>query len=377
MVTTTTFGFENPRPDKNGEDRSMPGRNGSVQNGSSMATDVVREVPPEEIIFGTSRGMSEVRESLQKLADASVPVLIHGESGTGKEIIAKLLHQWAPWQSSCFVKINCPSIPVTLIESELFGYEKGAFTGASGTKPGRVAQAHKGTLFLDEIAELDFGTQSKLLQLLQDGEYYPVGGKREKRVDVRLICATNRDLQQEIDTGRFRRDLFYRINVVSVKLPALRDRKCDIPSLTDYLLRFYSNKFNRASRPLSATTYQALLQHTWPGNIRELENLVKRYVILGSEEAIRMELTSRDGDSVAVDVIFDGSVPLRKLTRQAARQFEHKIILKALQSNKWNRKAAARSLKISYRGLLYKLREAADMAASGNARQPEIKIASD
>jgi two-component system response regulator AtoC len=378
MVTPTTFGIENPRRDKNDPETGLPGRGGypARQIGSTVAADVVRELPPEEVIFGTSRRMREVRESLQKLADTGVPVLIHGESGVGKEIVAKLLHQWSPWQGSPFVKINCPSIPITLIESELFGYEKGAFTGANGTKPGRVAQAHEGTLFLDEIAELDFGTQSKLLQLLQDGEYYPIGGKKEKRVDVRVICATNRDLQQEIEFGRFRRDLFYRINVVNVKLPALRDRQCDIPALTDYLLRFYSDKFNRIPRPLSANTFRALLQHTWPGNIRELENLIKRYVILGTEEAIWVELASPEGVSVDVDVIFDGSVPLRKLTRQAARQFEHKIILKALESSRWNRKEAARSLKISYRALLYKLREAADMAASRNARHP-VEIASD
>jgi two-component system response regulator AtoC len=379
MVTPTPFGFENPRRDKNDQDINLPGRSTFPprQSGSTVAADVVRELPPEAVIFGTSRRMSEVRESLQKLADTGVPVLIHGESGVGKEIVAKLLHQWSPWQGSPFVKINCPSIPITLIESELFGYEKGAFTGANGTKPGRVAQAHEGTLFLDEIAELDFGTQSKLLQLLQDGEYYPIGGKKEKRVDVRVICATNRDLQQEIEFGRFRRDLFYRINVVNVKLPALRDRTCDIPALTDYLLRFYSDKFNRVPRPFSANTFRALLQHTWPGNIRELENLIKRYVILGSEEAIWMELASPEGVAADVDVIYDGSVPLRKLTRQAARQFEHKIILKVLQSNRWNRKEAARSLKISYRALLYKLREAADLAASHNVRPSQVEIASD
>jgi two-component system response regulator AtoC len=378
MVTPTTFGIENPRRDKNDAETTLPVRSGfpSRQGGSTVAADVVRDLPPEEVIFGTSRRMREVRESLQKLADTGVPVLIHGESGVGKEIVAKLLHQWSPWQGSPFVKINCPSIPITLIESELFGYEKGAFTGANGTKPGRVAQAHEGTLFLDEIAELDFGTQSKLLQLLQDGEYYPIGGKKEKRVDVRVICATNRDLQQEIEFGRFRRDLFYRINVVNVKLPALRDRQCDIPALTDYLLRFYSEKFNRVPRALSANTFRALLQHSWPGNIRELENLIKRYVILGTEEAIWVEMASPEGISVDADVIFDGSVPLRKLTRQAARQFEHKIILKALETSRWNRKEAARSLKISYRALLYKLREAAELAASRNARLP-VEIASD
>jgi two-component system, NtrC family, response regulator AtoC len=345
-------------------------------NGSSISADIVKDLPPEEVIFGSSSSMRIVREKLEKLADTSVPVLIHGESGTGKEVIAKLLHQWSPWHNSQFVKINCPSIPTTLIESELFGYEKGAFTGANGSKAGRVAQAHEGTLFLDEIAELDFATQSKLLQLLQDGEYYPIGGKKEKRVEMRVICATNRDLQREIELGSFRRDLFYRMNVVNVKLPALRDRVSDIPVLANYLLGHFNHRFNRNSSPFSGTILRAFAQHAWPGNIRELENLTKRYVILGSEDAVWAELVN-ETEASADDVVFDGSVPLRKLTRRAARDFEHKIILKALQNHKWNRKEAARSLRISYRALLYKLREAADIAARRTAEQRGQQIASD
>lgn len=350
-------------------------------NGPAISADVVKDLPPEEVIFGASISMRIVREKLVKLADTSVPVLIHGESGTGKEVVAKLLHQWSPWQGSPFVKINCPSIPTTLIESELFGYEKGAFTGAHGAKPGRVAQAHEGTLFLDEIAELDFATQSKLLQLLQDGEYYPIGGKKEKRVDMRIICATNRDLPKEIEQGTFRRDLFYRINVVNVRLPALRERIIDIPVLANYLLNYYNLKFNRNSPPFSTTIFRAFTQHSWAGNIRELENLTKRYVILGSEDAIWAELVSSEeeqGSDQGCDVVFDGSVPLRKLTRRAARDFEHKIILKALQNHRWNRKEAARSLRISYRALLYKLREAAEIAAHRTAEQRAAQqIASD
>lgn len=345
------------------------------QNGPPITADAVKDLPPEDVIFGGSTSMRIVREKLQKLADTSVPVLIHGESGTGKEVVAKLLHQWSPWQGSPFVKINCPSIPTTLIESELFGYEKGAFTGAHGAKPGRVAQAHDGTLFLDEIAELDFATQSKLLQLLQDGEYYPIGGKKEKRVDVRVICATNRDLQKEIILGTFRRDLFYRINVVNVRLPALRERLSDIPLLANYLLQSYNRQFGRNSPPFSTTIFRAFTQHSWAGNIRELENLVKRYVILGSEDAIWAELACEEHQNY--EVVFDGSVPLRKLTRRAAREFEHQIILKVLQNHKWNRKEAARSLRISYRALLYKLRDAADMAARRTSEQRGQEIASD
>jgi two-component system, NtrC family, response regulator AtoC len=345
-----------------------PRPNGSLRNVSSS-----QDLPPEDVIFGTTRIMQEVREKLSRLADTTVPVLIHGESGTGKEVLAKLLHQWSPWRAGAFVKINCPAIPTTLIESELFGYEKGAFTGAHGVKPGRVAQAHQGTLFLDEIAELDFATQSKLLQLLQDGAYYPIGGKKDLYVNVRVICATNRELQREIELGTFRRDLYYRINVGNVKLPALRERIADLTILAAYFLGCYSQEFSRAAAALSPTILRAFAQHSWPGNIRELENLLKRYVILGSEDAIWTELASASQEKS--DAVYDGSVPLRKLTRQAAREFEHKIILRTLQDNKWNRKEAARALRISYRALLYKLREAADRAA--RTERPQAEIASD
>src|SRR6266571_7730317 len=171
-------------------------------------------VPPDQLIFGRSEVMKAVRQKVEKVAHANLPVLIQGESGTGKEVIAKLIHMRSSWGSGPFVKVNCPAIPGTLVESELFGYEKGAFTGADGRKVGLVELAHGGTLFLDEIADLDFGLQSKLLQLLQDGQFYPIGGKKEKQVEVRFICATNRHLEREIQSGTFRHDLFYRIKVV-------------------------------------------------------------------------------------------------------------------------------------------------------------------
>ena len=181
--------------------------------------------------------MQAVRQRIEKVASANVPVLIRGESGTGKEILAKLVHCLSPWEDGPFVKVNCPAIPGTLLESELFGYEKGAFTGAYGTKPGRIELAHRGTLFLDEIAELDPGLQAKLLQLLQDGQFCRIGAQEDTRVEVRVVCATNRELEKEIEAGSFRQDLFYRINVVSIRLPALRERRQDIPELMGYFLR--------------------------------------------------------------------------------------------------------------------------------------------
>src|SRR5713101_3626671 len=177
------------------------------------------KLPPEAIIFGRSPAMQEARTKAEKVAGTNVPVLILGESGTGKEVLANLLHHWSPWNCGPFVKVSCPAIPSTLLESELFGYERGAFTGAYGTKPGRVEMAHRGTLFLDEISELDMSLQSKLLQLLQDGRFCRIGAQGDKRVEVRVVCATNRQLQREINSGTFRQDLFYRINVVNLFMP--------------------------------------------------------------------------------------------------------------------------------------------------------------
>src|SRR5471030_2225173 len=190
------------------------------------------EVPPDQIIFGHSEVMQAVRDRMDKVASANVPVLIQGESGTGKDIIARMIHTGSPWRVGPYVKVNCPAIPGTLLESELFGYEKGAFTGAYGTKPGRVEMAHRGTLFLDEISELDLGLQSKLLQLLQDGQFCRIGAQEDKKVEVRIVCATNRKLETEIENGTFRQDLYYRINVVNLHMPPLRDRRGDIEDLS-------------------------------------------------------------------------------------------------------------------------------------------------
>jgi len=315
-------------------------------------------VPPDQVVFGQSDAMRSIRQKLEKVAPANIPVLIQGESGTGKEIIARMIHTHSPWESGPFVKVNCPAIPGTLVESELFGYEKGAFTGANGTKPGRVEQAQNGSLFLDEIAELDSGLQAKLLQLLQDGQFCPIGGQEDKQVDARVICATNRNLEEEIEQGSFRQDLYYRINVVNIQLPSLRDRVADIPVICDFLREVYSEKFNRPTRPLSSRKMEMMQRYHWPGNIRELENLIKRYVILGSEDAIAVELVASSTTPLIPDVPINGSVSLKKMTRQAIREFESRIILKILQAHNWNRKRAASALNISYRALLYKLKEA-------------------
>lgn len=324
---------------------------------SSLAQSL-GEFPPENIIFGRSEVMQAVRSRLAKVAAANVPVLINGESGTGKDIIARMIHGLSPWKSGPYVKVNCPAIPGTLLESELFGYEKGAFTGAFGSKPGRVELAHRGTLFLDEISELDLSLQSKLLQLLQDGQFCRIGAQEDKKVEVRVVCATNRRLESEIESGTFRQDLFYRINVVNLHMPALRERRGDIEDLANYFLEYYNRKFNCRARPLSNEVFGVLQKYHWPGNIRELENLIKRYVILGHEEVITNDLVAREPDFFNPEISLDGPISLKKLTRQAVRELERKIILKVLQQHHWNRKQAARTLSISYRALLYKIRDA-------------------
>jgi two-component system, NtrC family, response regulator AtoC len=329
----------------------------TIPSVTSLATSL-GEFPPEAIIFGHSEVMQSLRDRMDKVASANVPVLIQGESGTGKDIIARMIHGLSPWRSGPFVKVNCPAIPGTLLESELFGYEKGAFTGAYGAKPGRVEMAHRGTLFLDEISELDLGLQSKLLQLLQDGQFCRIGAQEDKKVEVRVVCATNRVLEAEIESGTFRQDLFYRINVVNLQMPPLRERKGDIPDLVAYFLEYYNRKYNCRARTLSGDLMSALQKHHWPGNIRELENLIKRYVILGNEEVISSDLVAHQQEFPTLDLNFDGPIALKTITRQATRELERKVILKVLQAHHWNRKQAARALSISYRALLYKIRDA-------------------
>src|ERR1700685_2835203 len=221
-------------------------------SGVNTLVQPLGEMPPDAVVFGRSEVMQAVRERLTKLAGANVPVLIQGESGTGKDIIARMIHAASPWRTGPWVKVNCPAIPGTLLESELFGYEKGSFTGAYGAKPCRVEMAHRGTLFLDEISELDLSLQSKLLQLLQDGQFCRIGAQEDKKVEVRVVCATNRKLEDEIETGTFRQDLYYRINVVNLQLPPLRDRRGDIEDLVRYFLDFYNQKYNCRARPLSS-----------------------------------------------------------------------------------------------------------------------------
>jgi len=320
-----------------------------------------RPLPNDSVLFGSSLRMQAIRSTLPTVAVSSVPVLIHGESGTGKELLAREIHRLSAVASGRFVKVNCPAIPGTLFESELFGYEKGAFTGANGKKPGRVALADRGTLFLDEIGELEAGLQAKLLQFLQDGKFCPIGGQEEKSADVRLICATNRKLEEEIASGSFRRDLFYRINVVNLHLPSLRERKVDLPVLVDYFIETFNAEFNCRAKPLSDGLMNALHAYHWPGNLRQLENVMKRYVILGTEHAICSEIDQKRAVGQRFTSIPDippgGSISLKKVTREMVRDFELQVITKMLEAHSWNGVRTARALNISYRAFLYKMKE--------------------
>src|SRR6516162_1264320 len=224
---------------------------GSASPSATLFPPSNTELPPDDVIFGSSSAGEAVRLSAEMAATTNLPVLLQGQSGTGKEILAQYIHRRSSWGNGAYVKVNCPAIPGTLLESELFGYEKGAFTGAYGTKPGRVEMAHRGTLFLDEISELDLGLQSKLLQLLQDGQFCRIGAQEDKKVEVRVVCATNRILEHEIENGTFRQDLFYRINVVNIALPPLRERRGDIEDLVAFFLEYYNRKYNCRARPLS------------------------------------------------------------------------------------------------------------------------------
>jgi two-component system, NtrC family, response regulator AtoC len=337
--------------------------------------------------------MAEVRELIERVAETDVTVLVRGESGTGKELVARAVHARSQRHDKPFVKVNCAALPTELLESELFGFDKGAFTGAIHQKPGKFEFANHGTMFLDEISEMTPALQAKLLQVLQDGEFSRLGSKHDVHVDVRVITATNSDLERAVAEGRFREDLFFRLNVVCIQLPPLRERREEIPPLVDYFLKKYSVQYNKPLIELSEAVLDLALEYEWPGNIRELENLIKRAVVLGGEEAIRKDLqqattgarrhaipavmavpprppvaASPAAPAPAASVAVPLSDPLRvgrpngrcslkDISRQAAREAERDLILRMLQQTRWNRKETAEMLGISYKALLYKIKE--------------------
>jgi two-component system response regulator AtoC len=308
--------------------------------------------------------MRQVRALIDQAAATDATVLIEGESGAGKSLVAYALHAQSARGHRPLVKVNCTTLPAELLESELFGHERGAFTGAHRRKPGKFELAHEGTLFLDEVGELPAPLQAKLLQVLQDGEFTRLGGERDLRVDVRVLAATNRPLAPAVTAGTFRADLFYRLNVVRIEVPPLRARREEIPLLAAHFFQVYAARYNRPGRRLGPETLARFLTYAWPGNVRELENLVKRIVVLEDEAAVRRELGGQADPAPGAPPA--ASLDLKAAVRRAAREVERVLIQEALQRTRWNRAEAARLLGISYKALIYKMREGELRTSSAN-----------
>jgi two-component system, NtrC family, response regulator HydG len=307
-------------------------------------------------IVGRSHKMRQMLETVAMVAPTEASVLILGESGTGKELIANALHQGSSRSDKTFIKINCAALPETLLESELFGHERGAFTGAVGRRPGRFELAHGGSIFLDEIGEMTPSTQAKLLRVLQEREIEPLGSTKTIKVDIRILSATNKDLKEEVKRGMFREDLFYRLNVVPILVPTLRERKEDIPLLIDHFLKIYNEKNGRSLKGFHPRALDAMMRYSWPGNIRELENVVERAVILTRDEHVSLpELPEPIAQAVEEPLPWKGREGIRPGT--TIREMEKELILVTLEHNDGNRTRSAAELGITRRTLQNKLKE--------------------
>jgi len=320
-----------------------------------LRRDVLRAVGDRPIV-AASPAMIAVLELIERAAEFKSTVLLTGESGTGKEVLARAIHAQSPRREEAFVAVNCAAIPEALLESELFGHVKGAFTGADRTRRGLFVEADGGTLFLDEIAELPVALQAKLLRVLQEEEVRPVGDAKSRKVDVRVIAATARDVERDVADGRFREDLFYRLNVVRVKVPALRERRDDIPLLADHFLARFREQLGRPLRGIADDAMGRLRAYRWPGNVRELENVIERAVILAEGDRLTArELPDTVAQPAPAEDAADDATDLS--LRRARRTMEREWILRALRACNGNRTHAARRLQISHRALLYKIKE--------------------
>jgi two-component system, NtrC family, response regulator AtoC len=312
-----------------------------------------------EIELWCSSKMLNARQIIREAARVDVTVLVTGETGTGKELVARAIHHFSSRRAGPFIKVNCAAMPRELLESELFGYERGAFTGAHKLKIGKFEAAHHGTIFLDEIGDLHPALQAKLLHVLQDGEFSRIGGKSTVSVDVRVLAATNQDLERAVAEGRFREDLYYRLNVVQVLVPPLRERASEIPLLANYFVERYAKLYRREGFAIPSSVMERLSRHRYPGNVRELENLIKRMIVLDDPFLARSPLPDAGGDGVRPQPSAPASEPsLREIGRRASRAAEREAIAKMLEQTGWNRVRAARALRISYRALLYKIKQA-------------------
>lgn len=322
------------------------------------------------VFFSCNPRMRRIQCAMKRISASDVPVLLQGESGVGKEIVARHLHALSSRAGRPFLKLNCAALPAELLESELFGYERGAFTGAFKSKPGKFEMAEGGVILLDEIGDMDYRLQAKLLQVLQDHEFHRLGGRETVRVDVRVMAATHCDLEEGIRERRFREDLYYRLNVVTIEVPPLRERKDEILRLAELFL----TKYMTDGEPMLEMTprlEQALLVYDWPGNVRELENTMRRFLVFGDPEMLADELLLKKSRSQTASLptrpaplfqrpTFDGqesSVPTLERVNQASKEAESDLILSALDSTRWNRKQAAALLNIDYKALLYKMKK--------------------
>lgn len=323
--------------------------------------DHVKEIPLNEntsFVRSTQR-MREIESQCTLVARADIPVLILGESGTGKEVAAMLIHKMSARSQRDFLKVNCAAMPADLLESELFGYEQGAFTGAVKSKPGKFELCDNGTIFLDEIGEMPAVLQAKLLQVLQDGSFSRLGSRSSVKVNVRVIAATNIDVKEAIAQKYFRADLYYRLNGFTVKMPPLRERTPEIPILAAHFMRKAAAKYECDPLPISTAMMHAMQNYSWPGNLRELENTIKRYLVLRDEKQIIEELNPIQATTLSIQdsESSNGSASLKLLVRNLKGNAEAAAIAQTLEETGWNRKAAASDLKISYKALLYKIKQ--------------------
>jgi two-component system response regulator AtoC len=322
----------------------------------------IEELCDDVFFVAASPAMRKIRSQSALVANVDIPVLLLGESGTGKEVLARLIHKLSPRAHRTFLKVNCAAVPADLLESELFGYETGAFTGATHPKPGKFELCNKGTILLDEIGEMPPLLQAKLLHVLQDQQFSRLGSRSVIKVDVRILAATNINIPEALASKRLREDLYYRLNAFTLQLPPLRERKEEIPILLKHFMSRLSERYARAPLPLSPIMLQACLDYTWPGNLRELNNFIKRYLILGDEKLAIAELQPKvDSNGARFDLpVARPNEPaggLKSLARSAKDEAEAEAIAKALDETNWNRKQAAALLKISYKALLYKIRQ--------------------
>lgn len=328
---------------------------------NQVLRDYCEQITEDLSFLAASPQMVRIRQQILQIAPVDVPVFVCGESGVGKEVVARMIHLRSKRRNQAFVKVNCAALPGELLESELFGYEQGAFTGAVRAKPGKFEMANKGTIFLDEIAEMSVHLQAKLLHVLQDHQYSRLGGRHLVETDVRVLAATNVDVQEAMKTGKFREDLYYRLNVLSINVPPLRERRAEIPLLFRHFLQKYSEKFGKPAVAPSKHLLDAALNYPWPGNLRELENFVKRYVILEDDEGSLRELVemsaTRQRISPRAEMVLPRGQGLKALVRGLKDEAEMEAIADALERTRWCRKDAAKMLGISYKALLYKIRQ--------------------